>query len=269
MIRLPAIILVGCVVGAALILVEFGFVGGDHRLSLGARPTPAKIAPAAPEIRGLSGPLARPTQGRPANDTDSPLRGVRLSGVAIGPDFRIAIFAVTGANPRVLSEGDALKGWRIESIRPERVVLGGPAGSMVLEPQPDATLVRRPLPVAAQPDQPAAAMADTPAQPIAVTPIAVATVSTAAPVQTQGYPYYSPEYEPDPWAWGNPWGWGWPVGVAVGFGGCWNCGLHGRFFHPGFRRFGIGHPRFFHPGFGRLGFAHARFAGGFHGGARR
>jgi hypothetical protein len=296
MIRLPAFILVACVVCAGLILIEFVSISGH-------RPSPAARLPPA-EIRKLADPLFSPTQRRPetassANDADSPLRDVRLTGVVIGPDLRIAIFAVTGTNSRVLSEGEALKGWRLESISPEGVVLSGPAGNIVLEPQPDANLVRPPPPVAVQSGQPGAAMAGAPGQPIAVTPIAVGNLSAATPVQTQGYAYYSPEYYPgyspeyypgyDPyypwgWGWGNPWGWGWPVGVSVGFGGCRNCGFRGGSFRPGFRRFGFGHPgslhpgfgRFgfghpgsLHPGFGRFGFAHASFGGGFRGGGRR
>src|SRR6266436_1176459 len=273
MIRLPAFILVACVVCAGLILIEFVSISGH-------RPSPADRLPPA-EIRKLADPLFSPTQRRPetassANDADSPLRDVRLTGVVIGPDLRIAIFAVTGTNSRVLSEGEALKGWRLESISPEGVVLSGPAGNTVLEPQRDANLVRPPPPVAVQSGQPGAAMAGAPGQPMAVTPIAVGNLSAATPVQTQAYPYYSPEYYPgyDPyypwgWGWGNPWGWGWPVGVSVGFGGCWNCGFRGGSFRPGFRRFGIGHPGLFHPGFGRFGFAHASFGGGFRGGSRR
>ena len=257
MVRLPAFILVGCVVCAGLILIEFGSIS-SHRPSPGARLPPAEIEPAAPEIRKLADPLFSPTRrhretASSANDADSALRDVRLSGVVIGPDLRIAIFAVTGTNSRVLSEGEALKGWRLESISPEGVVLSGPAGKIVLKPQPDANLVRPPPPVAVRSGQPGAAMADAPGQPMAVMPIAVGNFSAATPIQTQGYPHYSPEYYPgdDPY---YSWGWGWPVGVSVGFGGCWNCGFRGGSFRPGFRRFG---------------FAHASFGSGFRGSGRR
>ena len=267
MIRLPAFILVGFVVCAALILIEFGSIT-SHRPSPEARLPPAEIEPAAPETRKLADPLFSPTQRRPetassADDADSPLRDVRLTGVVIGPGLRIAIFAVTGTNSRVLSEGEALKGWRLESISPEGVMLSGPAGNIVLEPQPDANLVRPPPPVAVQSGQPDTAMAGAPGQPMAVMPIAVGNLSAATPVQTQGYPYYSPEYYPgyDQY---YPWDWGWPIGVSVGVGGCWNCGFRGGSFRPGIRRFGFGHP-----GFGRFGFVHASFGGGFRGGRRR
>jgi hypothetical protein len=153
MIRLPAFILVGCVICAGLILIEFVSIS-SHRPSPGARLPPAEIEPAA------LADLLSPTQRRPetassANDADSPLRDVRLTGVVIGPDLRIAIFALTGTNSRVLSEGEALKGWRLESISPGGVVLSGPAGNIVLEPQPDANLVRPHPPVTVHPASPA------------------------------------------------------------------------------------------------------------------
>src|SRR6201994_1733680 len=95
MIRLPAFILVGCVVCAGLIPIEFGSVS-SHRPLPEARLSPAEVEPAAPKIRKL----AEETPSS-ANDADSPLRDVRLTGVVIGPDLRIAIFAVTGTNSRV------------------------------------------------------------------------------------------------------------------------------------------------------------------------
>jgi hypothetical protein len=59
----------------------------------------------------------------------------------------------------VLSEGETLKGWRLESISPKVVMLSGPAGNIVLKPQPDANLVRPPPPVAVQSGQPDPPMA--------------------------------------------------------------------------------------------------------------
>ncbi len=158
MICLPALILVGCVVCAGLILIEFGSIR-SHSILSRARSLPAEIAPAAPEIRKLADPLYSPTRRPPetapsADDADSLLRDVRLTGVVVGSDLRIAIFAVTGTNSRVLSEGEALKGWRLESISPEGVALSGPAGNIMLEPQSDAKLVRPPPPVAVQSGRP-------------------------------------------------------------------------------------------------------------------
>ena len=53
MIRLPAFILVGCVVCAGLIPIEFGSVS-SHRPLPEARLPPAEAEPAAPEIRKLA-----------------------------------------------------------------------------------------------------------------------------------------------------------------------------------------------------------------------
>jgi len=269
---------------AWLILTEFGPII-SHRPSPEARLPPAEIKSAALEIQKLADSLFDPTLRRPETassaDDASPLSDVRLTGVVIGSDLRIAIFAVAGTTSRVLSEGEALKGWRLDRISPKGVVLSGPTGNIMLEPQPDANLVRLPPPVAVQSGQPGPAMVEAPVQPmavqpIAVTPITVVNLPAATPVQTQGYPYYFPEYSsgydsyhPSDWGWDNPWSWGWPVGVSVGFGGCWNCRFRSGFFRPGFRHSGVGHPSFLHPGLGRFGVAHARFSGGFRHGGRR
>src|SRR5215471_8548404 len=167
MIRLPAFILVGCVVCAGLIPIEFGSVS-SHRPIPEARLPSAEVEPAAPEIRKL----AKETPSS-ANDADSPLRDVRLTGVVIGSDLRMAIFAVTGTSSRVLSEGETLNGWRLESISPKVVMLSGRAGKIVLKPQPDANLVRSPPPVAVPSDQLDPPMAGAAGQPVAVTPITV------------------------------------------------------------------------------------------------
>jgi hypothetical protein len=151
MVGLRVFILVGCVVCAGLILIEFGSTS-SNRFSPGARLPLTEIEPAVPEIRNLAGPLLSPTQRRPetessADDANSALRGVRLTGVVIGPDLRIVMFAVTCTNSRMLSEGEALKGWRLDSISSGGVVLSGPARNIVLKPQPEADLVRLPPPV--------------------------------------------------------------------------------------------------------------------------
>jgi hypothetical protein len=206
MTRSPALLLAGCVVCAGLILIEFGS-NNYHRPSSGASLPLAGFEPAAPKIRTLADAPFSPEQRRPktpspTNDADSQLRDVRLTGVVIGPDLRVAIFAMTGASSLMLSEGDALKGWRLDSISPEKVVLNGPAGTIVLEPKPDANLVRPPPPAAVQSDQPEAsvpptvALAGAPRQPMAVTPIAVGNLLAAVPTQPQGYPDYFPEYYP-------------------------------------------------------------------------
>ena len=171
MIRLPALCLAGCVVGASLI--------------------PSNDSPSF-EAR-LSVPSS-------ADDANSPLRDARLTGVVIGPDLRIAIFAVSGTNPLVLSEGETLNDWRLDRISPGKVLLSGPAGSMKLEPKPNADLVRPPPPVAVQPSKlepnvpPGVELAGTPGQPTAITPIPVGNLSAAIPVQAQGFSGYAPNY---------------------------------------------------------------------------
>jgi hypothetical protein len=196
MIRLPALCLAGCVVCAGLIL-------SNDSASLEARLPPAKTDPTAPQIRKLVDPPSSPIQPHAevlssVDDADSPLRDVRLTGVVIGSDLRVAIFAVTGTNPRVLSEGETLKGWRLDSISPEKVSLSSPAGTITLEPKPDANLVRTPPPVAVRPGalEPSLpqgmALAGVPEQPSAMTPIPIGNLSAA--FQPEGYPYYFPEY---------------------------------------------------------------------------
>jgi hypothetical protein len=124
---------------------------------------------------------------------------VRLTGVLIGQDLRIAIFAVSGTNPLALSEGETLKDWRLDRISPGKVFLSGPGGAVKLEPKPEANLVRSPTPVAVRPGElepsvpPGAELAGAPRQPTAMTLIPVGNLSAATPVQPPGYPYYFPE----------------------------------------------------------------------------
>lgn len=197
MTRLPALCLAGCVVCSGLIL-------GNDSPSFEAHLPPAKTEPAAPEIRKLADPLFSPMQPRlevpsSADDANSPLRDVRLTGVVIGPDLRIAIFAVAGTKSLVLSEGETLKGWRLDRISPGKVLLSGPAGTIKLEPKPDANLVRSTPPVAVRPSElepsvpPGAELAGAPGQPTAITPNPVGNLTAPIPLQAQGYPYYFPE----------------------------------------------------------------------------
>ena len=233
MIRLPALCLAGCVVCA-------GLIPSNDSPSFEARlPVPSS-----------------------ADDANSPLRDVRLTGVVIGPDLRIAIFAVSGTNPLVLSEGETLKDWRLDRISPGKVLLSGPAGTMKLEPKPDANLVRPPPPVAVRPSElePSvplgSELAGAPGPPTATTPIPAGNLSAAIPVQAQGYPYYFPEnytgyeqdypsynYYPYPYPF---FAYAVPIGFAFRFG----------FFHRHDIHHGAFHGAAFH-------------SGGFHGGHHR
>src|SRR5437016_1774726 len=68
------------------------------------------------------------------------LADARLTGIITEPARRIAIFAVTGAKALRLTEGEAVSGWRIESITPREVALSGASGTKTLEPKFDPNL---------------------------------------------------------------------------------------------------------------------------------
>jgi len=307
MIRLPALLLAGCVVSTGLILVGRGSTSSDSPLF--GRSSPATEIKTGAQSREIAEPLLGPTQRPPEaassdNAGDPRLPDVRLTGIVIEPDRRIAIFAVNGTKSVVLSEGEALKDWRIDSISPQKVSLSGPAGTMTLKPKPDANLVRSAPPAAApagqpQPDVPPGflhrsfqwfpASAGAPEQPRAATLIAAD--SAPAPVQAQGYSYidcnnpyywqycqeyydrYNEYYVPySYYDYSFPYyAYGVPVGVGFGF----RFFHHHDFHHGGFhRRFHGGgfHGGFpgggFHGGFPGAGF-HGDFPGGrFHGGFR-
>jgi hypothetical protein len=96
----------------------------------------------------LAQPLFSPTRRPPETvqadgSADPTLSDVRLTGIVIDPDRRLAIFAVKGTKPRTLSVGDALNGWKLDSISPEEVSLSGPGGTRTLQPKIDTTLVRQ------------------------------------------------------------------------------------------------------------------------------
>lgn len=152
----------GCAAFAGLIVVE-AVSGSAERVAVEAAPVPAKprLQPRVPEPRNvdlaagiLAAPLFSPSR-RPAAAAERPaeLTGIRLSGIVIEPDRRLAIFAVAGAKPVVRREGETVNEWRLESIAPWQVVLSGPAGSQTLLPKGDTGLVR-PAPIAAAAAQP-------------------------------------------------------------------------------------------------------------------
>jgi hypothetical protein len=108
----------------------------------------------------LAQPLFSPTRRPPETvqadgSADPTLSDVRLTGIVIDPDRRLAIFAVKGTKPRTLSVGDALNGWKLDSISPEEVSLSGSGGTRTLQPKVDTTLVRQAR-LPASPAQPAA-----------------------------------------------------------------------------------------------------------------
>jgi hypothetical protein len=276
MIRLPALLLAGCVVSIGLILVGPGSTSSDNPSF--ERSSPATKIRAGEQGREIAEPRYGPTQ-RPPEAASSDKAGdprppdVRLSGIVIEPDRRIAIFAVNGTKSVVLSEGETLNDWQIDSISSQKISLSGPAGTMTLKPKPDANLVRPGPPAAPpagqpQPDLPprffhrSFQWFPAPEQPTAATLIAAG--SAPAPVQAQGSyfdcnnPYYwqscqehygyNGDYAPYGYDYSLPY-YAYGVPIAVGF--------RLRLFH---------HHDFHHGGF-HGGFPGGGFrGGGFHGG---
>src|SRR6516165_1318069 len=111
--------------------------------------------------RPLFSSTRRPPQSA-ANDgaTSSDLADMRLTGIVTEPEHHVAIFAVNGAKPLRVTEGEAVSGWRIESITPREVSLSGPGGTKTLEPKLDPNLAQQ-----APPAPPANPAAWQPAQP--------------------------------------------------------------------------------------------------------
>ncbi len=163
--RLPLIsALAGCTIFAAIVAAE-----------ITAASTPETgVASAVPPRAEPSIPVDRPTVGRhydsmlttildrplfsatrrppPHNDgpaTDSSFDDTRLAGIVTEPGHRFAIFAPTGAQPLLVSEGDTVSGWRVESINPREVSLSGPGGTKTLRPKIDPNLAPPAAPLAA------------------------------------------------------------------------------------------------------------------------
>jgi hypothetical protein len=91
--------------------------------------------------RPLFSSSRRPPQiTREKRPITSDLSGMRLAGIVVAPERRIAIFAVTGGKPLVLAEGQNMGSWRIETILPRQVSLSSESGPRTLEPKSDSTL---------------------------------------------------------------------------------------------------------------------------------
>jgi hypothetical protein len=183
------LLICGCLIFGALVLLELRPAASDATTpnDVSKRPDATSALHREPSTRldellavALARPLFSSTRRPPqaaANDsaTDSDLADMRLTGIVTEPDHHLAIFAVNGAaKPLRLTEGEAVSGWRIESITPHEVSLSGPGGTKTLEPKLDPNLVQQPPPQppaanpgARQPAQPPAAntAARQPAQP--------------------------------------------------------------------------------------------------------
>jgi len=118
-------------------------------------------------------PCPTPIQQHPTSSTgrgqrqrrQSDLADTRLTGIVTEPGHHVAIFAVNGAKPLRLSEGEAISGWRIESITPREVSLSGPSGTKTLEPKLDPNLAQPAAPT--PPPNPAAGLPTPPQNPAA------------------------------------------------------------------------------------------------------
>ena len=135
--------------------------------------------------RPLFSSTRRPRDRAVASQAGDPEFQLRLSGIVIEPDRRIAIFAKTGAKPLVRSEGETLDEWRLDSITPREVTLTGPTGSTTLEPKTDPNITRpappqlQPQP---QPQPPAQAQAGRPAVNLPRPPVVAGRPGVPAPV---------------------------------------------------------------------------------------
>jgi len=168
------LLIAGCLVFGAVVLLELQPAASDTAASneVSRQPDTTSAAHRQPSTRldellavALARPLfsstRRPPQTAATDNTSSDLADMRLTGIVTEPDHHVAIFAVNGAKPLKVSEGEAVSGWRIESITPHEVSLSGPGGTKTLEPKLDPNLVQQP------PPQPPAAnpAARPPAQP--------------------------------------------------------------------------------------------------------
>jgi hypothetical protein len=100
--------------------------------------------------RPLFSATRRPPESEQGAQPDTALKDLRLTGIMVMPDQRVAIFAKAGEKPLVLSEGEMIGDWHIDNIAPQSVSLSGPTGTTTLEPLPDPKLVRA-QPSAAKP----------------------------------------------------------------------------------------------------------------------
>jgi general secretion pathway protein N len=179
------LLLAGCVIFGAIVLLEVKSTATDTAAPSGVarRADTTSAVRRQPSTRlddlltqALARPLFSSTRRPPqaaANDsvTSSDLADTRLTGIVTEPGHHVAIFAVNGAKPLRLTEGEAVSGWRIESITPREVSLSGPGGTKTLEPKLDPSLAQPPP--GPTPANPAARL---PAPPTAAQPAPAANV---------------------------------------------------------------------------------------------
>lgn len=179
------LLLAGCLIFGAIVFIELAPAANDEAmLSEGpGRSDAGPVERRQPSTRldellatVLARPLFSSTRRPPptaANDGPSgaDLGDTRLTGIVTEPGHRVAIFAVKGAKPLTLTEGEDVSGWRIDNITPREVSLSGPGGTKSLEPKIDPNLAPSPAqapgvnPGARLPAQPAAVPAIAPPRP--------------------------------------------------------------------------------------------------------
>jgi len=152
------LLLAGCLIFGAVVLLELEPTATDTAApnEVPRRADAASAVRRQPSTRldellamALARPLfsstRRPPQSAPSdNVTSADLADMRLTGIVTEPEHHVAIFAVNGAKPLRVTEGEAVSGWRIESITPREVSLSGPGGTKTLEPKLDPNLVQQP-----------------------------------------------------------------------------------------------------------------------------
>ena len=196
------LLLGGCLLFGAILIVELVPAGAEDEVvaqagrSDTARPTTRRQNPRPEELvatalaRPLISSTRRPPQDAPSGAAaDSDLSDARLTGIVTTPGRRIAIFAVSGDKPLKVAEGDAVSGWRIESITPREVSLSGPSGTKSLQPKLDPSLAPPPgQPPIGQPGGrvPAPPAAGRPRVPVPGAAPAVAPPSQGLPVNNPG-----------------------------------------------------------------------------------
>ena len=152
------LLLAGCLVFGGIVFIELQSDATDEPApsevsrrpnmpSAVHRPQGARLEELLATVLGrpLFSSSRRPPQTA-ANDSGgtSDLADTRLTGIVTEPGRSIAIFAVNGAKPLKLTEGEAVSGWRIESITPREVALSGPGGAKTLAPKTDPSLAGQP-----------------------------------------------------------------------------------------------------------------------------
>jgi general secretion pathway protein N len=146
----------GCLLFGAILIMELAPAGAEDTVVAQAarsdapspmtrqqNPRPEELVATA-LARPLFSSTRRPPQDAPSGAAADDLTDARLTGIVTEPGHRIAIFAVSGDKPLKVAEGDAVSGWRIESITPREVSLSGPSGTKTLQPKLDPNLVSQP-----------------------------------------------------------------------------------------------------------------------------